>query len=169
MRIASAHTPHHTTPERNLEAPRRPPTQPRAPAEAKEGEGIVSAAGRILARPGWEVEGGRTGHGDSIRGGREGGSEEFLFRSICDAANSEWSQKTFPSYQIRPFFSFTCLQHTQIFVFSILSQRSPGRRHPPVRLRVCPRPSLVSSPEQIRGLLGAKISPRAPIGRRRMT
>ena len=79
MRIASAHTPHHTTPERNLEAPRRPPTQPRAPAEAKEGEGIVSAAGRILARPGWEVEGGG-GLGTGTRSG-EGGREGA--RSSC--------------------------------------------------------------------------------------
>ena len=36
-------------------------------------------------------------------------------------------------------------------------------------LDACFEPPQFSRPEQIRGLLGAKISPRAPIGRRRVT
>ena len=99
MRIASAHTPHHTTPERNLEAPRRPPTQPRAPAEAKEGEGIVSAAGRILARPGWEVADGTK----ELDQGRVRSSV-----SICEAAYSEWTTNTVSNFLPSVTFHFCC-------------------------------------------------------------
>ena len=155
MRIASAHT-HQPTPERNLEASPNATAAAPAKASGRPRGGYSRGGGPGRGR---EVVGRRTGistregQGESARGGRAW----FCFCSSSRISSRQCGGQKLPvSAHANPCKGRVSFEQTH-------------SRHPPLGRRACPRPSLVSSPEQIRGLLGAKISPRAPIGRRRMT